>query len=246
MREINFGEVKFDGGKPKICVPVVRESLPQILKDISSFSALPVDILEWRMDYYTGDLTKVISKVYSTESIKPLICTLRTRHDGGRANITYREYGQIISAIIDTGCLDVIDIELSAGDIIVSELINRAKEKGIATIVSKHNFEFTPSVKEMLSDYKKMVKLGADMPKYAVMPRGTKDVLKLFEASLEASSLYGPITAISMGPLGKISRVSGEYFGSAMTFAKSGEGSAPGQMDAEDLNAVLNDLRIDS
>lgn len=39
---------------------------------------------------------------------------------------------------------------------------------------------------------------------------------------------------------GLISRLCGEVFGSALTFGAVGKASAPGQMNAADLNTVLN------
>src|SRR5699024_3884219 len=79
-------------------------------------------------------------------------------------------------------------------------------------------------------------RLGADVPKIAVTPRSARDVLTLLSASLTvAEDLSGPHIAISMGTLGASTRVAAETFGSAATFATAGEGSAPGQLRAEDV-----------
>ena len=48
-----------------------------------------------------------------------------------------------------------------------------------------------------------------------------------------------PIITMSMGKLGLISRLCGEVFGSALTFGCAGQASAPGQIDAKELKAVL-------
>lgn len=47
-----------------------------------------------------------------------------------------------------------------------------------------------------------------------------------------------------MGPLGAVSRLCGEAFGSAMTFANPGTASAPGQVGLDVVNAVLDSLRL--
>ena len=44
---------------------------------------------------------------------------------------------------------------------------------------------------------------------------------------------------MSMAGTGLISRISGEAFGSALTFGTAGKASAPGQMDAKELRQVL-------
>ena len=48
-----------------------------------------------------------------------------------------------------------------------------------------------------------------------------------------------PLIAISMGPLGAISRICGGYFGSAMTFAAAAQSSAPGQIPVQQLSTLL-------
>ena len=88
-----------------------------------------------------------------------------------------------------------------------------------------------------------MKALGADLPKYAVMPRTPGDVLALLAATWEASSEIGPVITMSMGELGKITRAEGGVFGSCLTFGAGLNASAPGQIDAENLRAILEDLQ---
>ena len=45
-----------------------------------------------------------------------------------------------------------------------------------------------------------------------------------------------------MGKLGVASRLCGEVFGSAMTFASAGDSSAPGQISIDVVNAVLDSI----
>ena len=49
---------------------------------------------------------------------------------------------------------------------------------------------------------------------------------------------------MSMGTLGAVSRLAGEAFGSAMTFANPGQASAPGQVSLEVVNEVLDALHL--
>ena len=51
-----------------------------------------------------------------------------------------------------------------------------------------------------------------------------------------------PVITMSMGDYGKVSRVAGKSFGSAMTFGCLGKASAPGQINVDDLRAILNIL----
>ena len=49
---------------------------------------------------------------------------------------------------------------------------------------------------------------------------------------------------MSMGALGAVSRLAGEAFGSAMTFANPGQASAPGQVPLDVVNEVLDALQL--
>ena len=87
-----------------------------------------------------------------------------------------------------------------------------------------------------------MQKLNADILKIAVMPNNRKDVLTLLSATEEIYSNLAdrPVITMSMGGLGMISRLSGEIFGSAVTFGSAGKTSAPGQVEVYELKNVLD------
>ena len=91
-----------------------------------------------------------------------------------------------------------------------------------------------------------MQQAGADLPKLAVMPRSPSDVLDLLAATAEMAEHHPetPVITMSMGALGAVSRLCGEAFGSAMTFAKPGQASAPGQVALDVVNEVLESLRL--
>ena len=56
---------------------------------------------------------------------------------------------------------------------------------------------------------------------------------------MEEKHVKQPIITMSMSGMGVISRFAGEIFGSALTFGAVKKASAPGQIDVEDLNTVL-------
>ena len=49
VRNITIGE-----GIPKICVPIVAPSGDAILTEARRFAGLPVDLVEWRLDWFDG------------------------------------------------------------------------------------------------------------------------------------------------------------------------------------------------
>ncbi|BDZ52013.1 hypothetical protein GCM10025867_42540 [Frondihabitans sucicola] len=63
-------------------------------------------------------------------------------------------------------------------------------------------------------------------------------LLQATEVFAEKSSR--PAMTMSMGPLGVVSRLAGETFGSCATFGSVGEASAPGQVEAGALRVTLD------
>ena len=84
--------------------------------------------------------------------------------------------------------------------------------------------------------------MGAGIPKMAVMPHNGQNVLDLMQATLLAKEKTGtkPLITMAMGDLGKITRIAGISFGSAVTFGCLGKASAPGQIEVENLRKTLS------
>ena len=111
-------------------------------------------------------------------------------------------------------------------------------------IASHHDFEQTPErdvIKMLLEQIRES---GADIVKLAVMPQSMQDVLDLLEETNRFHEDYPstPLITMSMGQLGSISRIAGEYFGSCVTFGAGEKASAPGQFDRNVLGNILQTL----
>ena len=120
--------------------------------------------------------------------------------------------------------------------------LSRLKECGVVTISSHHDFDKTPEIGVMQMLLEKMQEGGADIVKLAVMPNNKQDVLDLLSVtnSFVKEFPQTPIVTMSMGRDGMISRVSGEIFGSCVTFGSHEKASAPGQIQMDDLKNILN------
>ena len=115
---------------------------------------------------------------------------------------------------------------------------------GKVVIGSHHRFDRTPGRQEMLKVLTAIEDAGADILKLAVMPVEYSDVNNLFLTTNEVTCglVEHPVVTMSMGELGVQSRISGELYGSSMTFAYVGEGSAPGQMEIGDLRKAMEEV----
>ena len=147
---------------------------------------------------------------------------------------------------MDTDCADLIDIEFFTAGADLPALIADAHTAGAVVVCSSHDFQKTPPCAELVSRMVQMQQAGADLPKLAVMPQCRADVLELLSATAEMANQHPetPVITMSMGALGAVSRLAGEAFGSAMTFANPGQASAPGQVSLDIVNEVLDALHL--
>lgn len=234
-------------GQPKIIVPIVAVTKDEILAEAATFNELPVDVVEWRVDWFEGveDFNQVKDVLASLREVlgnTPILMTFRTSKEGGERSIEAQAYADLNIDAANTGYVDFIDVEIFSGDALVSQIIEAAHGANVKVIASNHDFNKTPDQADIVSRLRKMQDMGADIPKIAVMPQSKADVLTLLAATEEMASKYAdrPIITMSMGGMGVISRVSGEAFGSAMTFGAAKKASAPGQMGVHDLEKVLS------
>lgn len=245
VRGVAIGE-----GMPKICVPLVGRTLDELKEEIVLARSTPANLVEWRVDYFEQiesieKVKEALSVIRSELREFPLIFTFRSAREGGankKVNTAY--YEQLKKEMIRTGLIDIVDIELFMGEEKVTSLIQEAHAHGVYVICSNHDFEKTPAKDEILLRLRQAEKIGADIPKIAVMPHSPEDVLTLLEATWTMKKQYydGPLITIAMGALGLISRMCGELFGSAVTFGTAKNASAPGQIEAAELKRVLNML----
>lgn len=224
----------------KIAVPITDSSQEDILHKASLIQDSIADMVEWRVDYYqdVGDLDKVLDTMKKLKLIisdKSLIFTFRTKGQGGNIEISHDYYMKLNILASESKVVDLIDIEM--------DFLDKVDGINIPIIGSYHNFKETPSKEEILSIFKKMESKRADILKVAVMAQTPKDVLTLLDVSYDISkSTDKAIIAISMGELGKISRVAGHLFGSSISFASLGDESAPGQISLENLLVAMEKL----
>lgn len=244
VRGCHIGE-----GRPKVIVPIVETTESKILERAFEFSRLRVDCVEWRVDWFEQckDAHSVVSclqKLRVALKDKLLLVTFRTKDEGGEVSLSHSKYLDFINTVIDTDCADLIDIEFFTAGNDIRKLIDNAHSSGVIVVCSSHDFQKTPDESELVSRMVKMQQVGADLPKVAVMPHDSTDVLALLSATIEMKTKYfaTPIITISMGKLGVASRLCGGTFGSAMTFASAGDSSAPGQVSFDVMNLVLDSI----
>ena len=242
MRSVLLGD-----GRPKVCVPLVGATIAELEATASALDRGDYDLVELRIDFFSGwDAPEAVREAIAVvraalpEEV-PVIFTFRTKREGGERDIRPEDYADLLELALDAG-VDAIDVELFTERASLLRIVSAAHEAGVVVVMSSHDFESTPPRAEILARLAAQQELGADVLKLAVMPSSPRDVLMLMDATAEfvAEKATRPVITMSMGGLGVVSRLAGETFGSCVTFGSVGAASAPGQIEARDLRAVLD------
>ena len=251
MKYLAIRGCRIGEGRPKVILPIVEQTEEAILEKAAQFSTWKADCVEWRVDLFADaqDLSAVArcaARLRVALKDKLLLITFRTKAEGGHAALSHEDYLRFFRTVLDTDCADLIDLEFFTAGADLAGLIADAHTAGAAVVCSSHDFQKTPPKAELVDRMVRMQQAGADLPKLAVMPRSRTDVLTLLAATAEMADCHPdtPVITMSMGALGAVSRLAGEAFGSAMTFANPGTASAPGQIPLDVVNAALECLKL--
>ena len=211
-----------------ICVPILKKSIDSALKTADKSIKLGADILELRIDALENPDSDEIRNLLDNLDHR-FIATNRKRAEGGFFKGSELERIEILVEVAES--VDFVDIELQTEAKYRSKVIKASK----SSIISYHDFDRTPSMAELLDVVEKEKKLG-DFAKFAVTPRNMQDTLTVLEVLSRVSNTIG----ISMGELGKYTRVVAPLFGSPLTFASVDVESAPGQLDIHNTRKFLD------
>lgn len=237
--------------RPKVILPIVEQTEAAILEKAQEFSTLRADCVEWRVDWFcaANDPHAVTHCLRALRNVLPdklFLVTFRTKAEGGEKVLSAAEYAAYLHIVCESGCADLIDLEFFTAGGDLPTFIEQAHAAELAVVCSSHDFHKTPPRSVLVERMVQMQLAGADLPKVAVMPQSRADVLELLAATVEMREQHPetPVITMSMGALGAVSRLSGEAFGSAMTFANPGKASAPGQIPLDVLNAALDAMAL--
>ncbi|MEE1113955.1 MAG: type I 3-dehydroquinate dehydratase [Eubacterium sp.] len=247
-RLVVLNDVVLGAGIPKICVPVTGKDREEIIAQTQEALRSGADLVEWRADYFEqirdpeAALQIVATMTYILQNV-PLLFTFRTAEEGGVMPLNAGEYAEIIRWAAAEPRIPIIDIEGNHAEFDAEVLTTEVHTAGKKVIASAHFFKETPKKGDMMIILDKLERTGADIIKLAVMPSDVKDVLKLMDVTAEKDAATDRLLiTMSMGELGRVTRVSGRITGSVLTFGTAGAASAPGQIPVEELRSMMQSL----
>ncbi len=209
-----------------ICLTLTEPTLNENLALLEKYRPY-LGMVELRGDYLSsGELSRLAE--FPRRAGLPVILTVRRAADGGKWEGREQERLALYRDNIDAG-FGFFDLE---EDLPPQEWEPRWHKKG-KIIRSFHDFTGVPS--SFSQRFLGLPRNENEIPKAAVTPRGSTDLIALYEAAAEVRQSLGsrrPWLLLGMGDFGFSTRVLAGWMGCWFTFT-SGEGrsAAPGHID---------------
>lgn len=136
----------------------------------------------------------------------------------------------------------LVDLDISTQ----AEDITRLQTERIPvkSILSYHNYAFTPSDTELRSITERIDGWGAHITKIATYCTMQRDALRLMSLLIDLREAGRKCIVLGMGKHGTITRVFGPMWGNEMSFTpiEAAEKSAPGQITIDKLDSIMQAL----
>ena len=224
----------------KLVVSVMPKNLEEA-QGIDAMRYVDADIIEWRADFLPKEaILQVAPAIFEKFAGRELLFTLRTRAEGGEIDLDSAEYVQIIKDVAQLYQPEYIDFEYFSHKDVFEEMLDFPN-----LVLSYHNFQETPeNMMEILSE---LTSLTPKVVKVSVMAHTEQDVLDLmnFTRGFKTLNPEQEYVTISMGKMGKVSRITSDVTGSSWSFASLDEASAPGQISLSSMKKIREILNED-
>ncbi len=226
-----------DEGLGRICIPIAEKTMKDAIKAVKEAGRF-ADLIELRMDYLREPGLAILLQGRQ----KPFIVTHRRKEEGGRYWVNERRRVGLLEEAIDLD-VDFVDIEIGTERPLLHELITH--KKGTQTILSFHDFQGTPSLRELKRICDRMTRWGADIVKIVTFAKSWEDNLLILSLIPYARKRGQEIVAFCMGEKGKMSRIFAPLMGAVWTYAALNKNrtSAPGQLTVQELKKIWEELR---
>lgn len=224
----------------KLVVSVMPKNLEEA-QGLDAMRYIDADIIEWRADFLPKEaILQVAPAIFEKFAGRELLFTLRTRAEGGEIDLDSAEYVQIIKDVAQLYQPEYIDFEYFSHKDVFEEMLDFPN-----LVLSYHNFQETPeNMMEILSE---LTSLTPKVVKVSVMAHTEQDVLDLmnFTRGFKTLNPEQEYVTISMGKVGKVSRITSDVTGSSWSFASLDEASAPGQISLSSMKKIREILNED-
>ncbi|MEQ1839405.1 MAG: type I 3-dehydroquinate dehydratase [Verrucomicrobiales bacterium] len=226
--------MSIDLSSPRVVATVTR---PEDLPFLDAAVELHCDLLEYRLDNLLACTDEAMASMARQSA--PALLTVRSPAEGGAGNLSpeerlalYRNHWSA-AALVDT---EVASLELPA----FSDFATELHESGALLVASYHDFSGFPGRDLIADKLAAAYSLGADVAKVVVM--SMTDLFTLVELVDYHHGKGRLISAMGMGPLGKLSRLVLAKAGSCLNYGYLQTPNAPGQWSTADLQSLIREI----
>lgn len=212
----------------KICACVNEKTKEEVIKSIKLAMQQGADLVELRMDKLENQIG--VEEIIQ-QSPLPLIATYRMKKDEKTA------LDGVLKKAIEAGAA-YVDVDIGEGPELSEKIVTTARKKGCKVICSSHDFQKTPSKKELEELVQKMKK-KCDVVKIVTTANRIEDCYTV----LEICKGNRGIIAFCMGDVGKFTRMLCLACGSPWTYCKIKEETAAGQYTIKEMKEFIKSLQ---
>jgi len=183
----------------------------------------PPDLFELRLDRLINATIGLLPA--------PLIITARDPREGGATNLSAARRRALLLEFLPRAAY--VDVELRSAKAL-EPVLRAASENKVATIISFHDFETTPSASRLDEIASQARSLGAAVVKVATQADTTAQ-LDLLLDFWERQRPAGDVVAMGIGKLGRASRLELARRGNVLNYVHLGSPAASGQLSIQEL-----------
>jgi len=250
IKKISIKNIKTKKNKTKICIPISACTIEEALEDLKKAGEKD-ELVELRIDFIKDIDEGKVERLLKNKT-EEVIVTCRPKSENGRFEGSEEERILLLKKAVELGA-EYVDIEFKTNNNFITELIKNKKTKEIEDfrgfekqkffkqskiIISYHNFDETPPIKELENIYNEIKRLNPDLVKIVTFANSLNDNFNIFKLLEGKNDLIG----FCMRLKGQISRVLAPKFNSRITFASLEENkeSANGQLTIEEMKNEYN------
>ncbi len=215
--------------RPRLCLCLSSATLAGDLRVLEECRGC-IDMVELRADFLAPGEVARAAELPRLAGV-PAILTVRRARDGGAWTGSEADRVSVLERLL-AGGFAFVDLE---EDLEAPGPVARAARAGTRVIRSLHDFDGVPA--DLAGRVRRLPRSAGELPKAAVMTRGTADLVRLLRA---ARNLEGTEKIIlGMGEAGFPTRVLAARLGSAVCYSSAtGAAAAPGHADPRTLDRL--------
>ncbi|XP_039839617.1 bifunctional 3-dehydroquinate dehydratase/shikimate dehydrogenase, chloroplastic-like [Panicum virgatum] len=212
-------------GTTLVCASLTARSPQEMAAEVAAAAALGADVVELQVGCLEGfqprrDLPVLLAQPRPL----PVIVTYRPKWEGGQYDGEDQPRFEALLLAMELGA-EYVDIEFKVADKFMNFLSGR-KPETCKLIVSFHNYDYTPSVEELLSLVDQIQATGADIVKIATTATEIDDVSRMFQVLVHCKDI-GAINTIVRRPDGKLVGYNTDYVGAIAAIEDAIRASQP-------------------